>query len=293
MKGIVRIGGALAIGIVIISGAFYVKNTQGTEANGRIVVAQAPERTYIETTDSNKDGVKDWEENLRGKVFETIATPPTTISTPTDEAYEPPTTFTGKFSEAFFKDYLQGKIDGVDFNDPSGLVGNAVTAIEQNTASKKHSRLELTIVPSTPDAIHAYGNRVSEIMKTHSIENENEALILKRALDTNEPKVLEALAPIYSVYANTITDTLRMEVPSDFVEVHINLLNAYESIKTDIGAMQTAFTDPLYTLARVKNYEDDAKNLFTAFETIAKKLNSTGTSYTNDETGSFFYLFDS
>ncbi len=292
MKGIVRIGGAVAIGIVIISGAFYVKNTQGTEASGRVVVAQAPERTYIETTDTNKDGVKDWEENLREKVFNTIATPPSTISTPTDEAYEPPTTFTGKFSEAFLKDYLQGKINGEDFSDPTALVGNAVTAIEQNTVSKKHSRLELTVIPSTSDAIHAYGNRVSEIMKRYSIDNENEAIILKRALDANDPKILELLIPIKNVYIQTINDTVRMEVPSEIATEHIALLNAYEAIKTDIGAMQLAFTDPLYALARTKEYKKDAQNLFNALESVAKKLNSSGVIYTNDETGALFYIFD-
>ncbi len=292
MKGIVRIGGALAIGVVIILGALYTQKNENAAAEGRVVVAPAPTRTYIETDDSDKDGVRDWEEDLREMAFQAISTPTSTISTSEEEPYTPPTTFTGKFSEAFFQDYLQGKMNGVDYSDPSALVGNAVTAIEQNAASIKHSRLELAVVQTTPELVRTYGNRVAEIMQTHSIDNENEALILKRALDTNNPEVLKALEPIYDVYVNMIADTLRTQVPSNFVENHINLLNAYEAIKTDIAAMRLAFNDPLYALARTKEYEDDAKNLFTALESIAKKLEAEGVSYANDEPGSLFYIFD-
>jgi len=293
VKGIVRIGGAVAIGIVIISGAFYVKNTDGTEASGRVVVAQAPERTYIETTDSNNNGIKDWEENLRRKMFETITTPPSTISVDAEEAYEPPTTFTGKFSEAFLQDYLQGKINGADFSDPTALVGNALTAIQQNTQSKKYSRLHVqNIIPDSLEASRAYGNRLGEIMRTRSINNEHEVTILERALDKNDPQELEALLPIQEVYARTVEDMLRMDVPVSLMNTHVELLNAHEAIRTDIGAMRQVFADPLLALARIQQYETDARALFNAFNWLLKNLTATGVFYTSNDPGFVFYLFE-
>jgi hypothetical protein len=292
MKGIVRIGGALALGILIILGALAVQGNGGDEAlAGQVIVSQEPNRTYIETNDGDGDGVKDWEEDLRTGVFETIDTPGLDLEE--SEPYVPPTTFTGKFSEAFFKDYMDGKVNGVDFSDPTEFVGKAVDAIDANSQSKRHTRLELTIVPDSEETIHEYGNEVMRIMKKYSITNKNEAVILQEALVANDPELLEGLAPTHQVYASYIADTLTTEVPASLVSGHLQLLNAYEAILTDIEAMQLAFTDPLYSLARVKGYEDDADMLLTALQNIAKTLIESDTIYTNDEPGALFYFFES
>lgn len=293
MKGTFRIGGALVFGILMVLGALYVQNGNlTTEAGSLAVVTDAPERSAIKTTDADMDGIPDWEESLQDKVIKTIETPTSTSDLPTEEEYVPPTTFTGKFSEAFFEDYLKGKIDGQDFSDPTAFVGTAIQAIEQNTKSKQYSRLEFMLIPSSKEALRTYGNRIAEIIKTHSINNKNEVIILQEALATNDPKKLEDLKPIYDVYTKIIADTLRMEVPESLGTQHAELLNAYEAIRTDVEAMQIAFTDPLYALARVKTYENDALQLYRAFETIAATLSQNNVTYTTEESGAFFYLFD-
>ena len=292
MKGIVRIGGALGVGVVIILGALVANSVGNETPAGAVVVSKAPERQYIASQDSDGDGVKDWEENLQGKVFETIETPTSTSFANVVEPYEPPTTFTGKFSEAFFQDYLQGKIDGEDFSDPSAFVGNAVTAIEQNTQSRKHSRNEFKIVSDSPEAIRAYGNTFAEIMNSSVVSVENEAVILQKALTANDPVLLEKLTPIRDAYTSYISQALVMEVPESFALLHVTALNAFESILTDVEAMQLAFTDPLYALARTKGYEADATALYDSLQKINQKLSENGVTYTNDEPGSFFYLFD-
>lgn len=292
VKGKFRIGGALVLGICIILGALYVGNKSVSGTTGSVIVSQAPLREAIGIADSDGDGIQDWEESLQGKVFETIDTPTSTALTEDNESYAPPTTFTGKFSEAFFKDYLQGKIDGRDFTDPTAFIGTAVEAIEQNTQSKRHTRLELTLIQSDFESIHEYGNRVSEIMQMHSANTINEALILQNALTANDPKILEGLKPIRIAYTDIIEDTLRMEVPDAFAGRHVDLLNAYELILTDIEAMQVAFADPLFSLARVKSYEKDAQALYDALKAIAVLLDQNNATYANDEAGAFFYLFD-
>lgn len=292
MKGIVRIGGALGVGVVIILGAL-VANSVGNETPvGAVVVSKAPERQYIASQDSDGDGIKDWEESLQGKVFETIQTPTSTSLANVEEPYEPPTTLTGKFSEAFFQDYLQGKINGEDFSDPTAFIGNAVTAIEKNTQSKKYSRLELVVVPSNEESIRTYGNELAKVIQTHSIDNENEMFILQKALAENNPEVLKALDPIHAVYKNSISDALRIDVPDELADEHIAFLNACEAILTDIEAMQVAFTDPLYSLARMKTYESDAGSLLNSLKSISTVLSESGASYLNNEPGAFFYIFE-
>ena len=86
-------------------------------------------------------------------------------------------------------------------------------------------------------------------------------------------------------------DAVGIAVPEPLVDAHVELLNAFEAILTDIEAMQVAFSDPLYALARIRNYENDGRALFTAFQNIALVLKANGAIYANDEDGAFFYLF--
>jgi hypothetical protein len=269
--------------------------TRGREQNEAdpVVVAQVPSRSYIETRDSDGNGVKDWEENLQARIFETVSVPTSTPTGEIEEPYTEPATLTGRFSEAFMQDYLQGKMEGVDYSDPSAFVANAVAAIEQNVRSKTHTRLELSLMESSPEALRAYGNDIGDIVKRNSINNENEAFILQKALSSNNPDLLKDLEPIKRVYAQIIQETLAMEVPLEMGEAHVNLLNSFEAIYTDITAMQSAFTDPLFALARIKEYEDDALEMFNAFKAIADFLDSNNVTYAKDEGGAFFYLFDS
>lgn len=292
MKGIVRIGGALAVGIVIILGALTVQKNAGGEAlAGQVIVSTESTREFITSTDADNNGVTDWKESLPENSFESIDTP--TSDAEETEPYQAPTTLTGKFSEAFLQDYLEGKMQGADYADPTQFVENAVAAIDTNAQSTRHTRAELQIISDSEDALHTYGNDLAFIVKTHSIANENEAVILQKALTANDPKILEDLAPIHAAYRGFIDDTLRTEVPQSLVSEHITLLNAYEAIITDIEAMQMAFSDPLYSLARVRGYEVDVKVFSAAFQAIERALSAQGISYTSDELGAFLYLFDS
>ena len=278
------------MGIIIILGALSVQTQKDTEAlTGQIIVSQEPNREYIQSTDADGDGIKDWEKSI--ETFKTIDTP--IPNETTEEPYVAPTTLTGRFSEAFLKDYLEGKINGEDFSDPTLLVDNAIKAIDANSMSIRHNRSEILVIEDSPESLHEYGNDIALIMKIHSINNEHEMTILQKAITANDPALLAELEPIRIVYAGMIADTLKVGVPQSLVAEHINLLNAYEAILTDIKAMQVAFTDPLYSLARVRLYEEDATALYSALESIHKQLSATEVSYTSDEAGSMFYIFDS
>ena len=291
MKGNVRIGGALVVGMVVILVALYVSGDNAPYQEGSVIVSQAPVREYIESTDTDGDGVKDWEESLGGLITDTIQIG---SSTGTGiEPYTPPETFTGKFSEALFQDYLTGKINGADMSDPTELVGKAVQAIEQNTQSKRHLRAELHTVDSTTDSIRAYGNGVVSALRSGGIKgSENEMVILQRALEKNDATELAPLGEIENAYTRVLNEALRMPIPTKFVTEHLTLLNALEAMRTDIASMKLAFTDPLLTLARVKTYEEDAKLLFNILKAIGKSLVENGASYTPDDPGAVFYMFD-
>jgi hypothetical protein len=285
-----RIGGALTLGVIIVLSAFFVvhrKSNSTAQLGGTLEVS--PTRSYIEPTDANGDGVPDWEEGFNERIFETIETPTSTVVT--DSGYEAPTTFTGKFAEAFFKDYLDSKVQGADLSDPTELVNNAVGAIEANTKPKTYSPIDIDIIADSPESLRAYGNAISAVIQRYSLNNTNEAVILDRALKENNPQLLTELESVKTAYGNFISNTLLIPAPESLAEDHLRLLNAYEAIYTDIGAMQVAFTDPLFSLARIREYQGDATRLGEALFTIGKELRAQGIIYAKDEPGAFFYIF--
>jgi|GEM_PF-1098395 len=289
MNDKVRIAGAVGVGVIIIALAFQL-SLRNAESQGAAVIT-APPREVIVDHDVDSNGTPDWEDHLAQNVFKTITLPSSssTVSANTT-GYVPPTTLTGKFSEAFLQDYLQGKMDGKDFSDPTAFIDTAVSAIEQNAQSIRHTTADVTSVPTTQESLRTYGNALQEIANRYapSTPPENEMAILERALTTNDPQALQGLTPIAEGYQHIITDTLHMSVPNTLVGVHLAILNGYEDVYTDIQASQQAFTDPLYTLARTRNYETHVKSLLTAYVTLAHTLADQGIVYTSDEPGAFY-----
>ncbi len=279
------------MGTVIVLGAFLLqKNNDAENTQGSLAVVSDSERSYIETSDSNGNGVPDWEENLSNRVFSAIEVATSTDATSTQEGYTPPTTFTGKFAEAFFKDYMSGKLKSADGTiDTASIVDGAVKAVETNTTSKEYTPLDVVIVPDSKEAVREYGNALGGIIISYPVESKNELTILQEALQTEDPEILKQLIPLQQAYAGMIQDTLLVSVPESFVKEHLMLLTAYEAILLDIQTMQNAFLDPLYTLARVKRYQNDAAGMSQIFVNLGEKYSAFDVYFTESEPGSLFY----
>ena len=286
---------AVAVGVLLILGAFYVsKNTTTqTQKSTGSIIAQKLLRESIEVKDDNNNSVPDWKEGLGGTAFDTITAPSSTSPYAFDaKPYTPPTSLTGKFSEAFLQDYLQGKMQGTDFKDPTAFVNTAVKAIDTSTQSKKHTRAELTLIPTTEESLRTYGNEIAGITQKNSTKSDSEMMILQDALQKNDVAILDKLQPIRNGYTQIIADTRVVPVPDTLAITHVELLNAYEAILTDIVAMQMSFDDPLLALARVRNYEHDAQSLYDALKKIADVFTQNNILYDKTEPGAFFYIFD-
>ena len=78
MNRLIRIGGALLLGVLVVSTAYYVSQRSAPGTEVAIVVPQSVET--VESTfgqeDSDGDGVPDWREEFDEAVFETIETSP-------------------------------------------------------------------------------------------------------------------------------------------------------------------------------------------------------------------------
>lgn len=297
VKGKLRIGGAFLVGVLLVLGAFTMGQSEELTQQGAIVATENTKKVSLTSgeVDANGNGIADWEESLDDLGFETIETPSPKKETVSEE-YVPPKTLTGKFSIAFMKDYLSGKMRGESFEDPEEFVENATESLDRSTQSKKYSRTDFVVVETTEDSLREYGNTLAAIVLSHptneNVNGEQDVDILKRALTENDASILDELIPIQNAYAETRDDMLEMLVPTAVSKGHTNLLNGYASIHANIGAMRLALDDPLYTLVRIRNYATDARELVDAVRSISSTLEKNNIVFTSDEPGSYLYIFD-
>ena len=295
MEGYIRIGGSLTLGIAVILGALYVRaNTDPTPSGETAVVATTPSRTYIEATDSDGDGIKDWEETLQARVFESIQAP-TSTETENLEPYVAPTTLTGKFSEAFLKGYLDQKMTKGDVNidlteeERAAFINSAITAAEQTVKIKHYTPADVRIVPSTPESLREYGNNIMNVVIKNPVKDTNVLEILSRTVSNGDEAFLAEISVNETIYAKIIAETLLVEVPEQFVETHLALLDSYEAILSDLKGMQYAFDDTLLSIMHVRRYPEDNMKMLAALRAINTGLTDAKIFYTKTEFGSLFY----
>lgn len=274
-----RIIGAILLGTTIISTALIIKGEPETLAevtvvNGEaIVVTAAPDRNPIPIADSNGDGVPDWQEALQ--VTDALEIRDTTTT------FIPPETLTDQFALEFFEQMVRNQNYGEFGKSPEELVATFSTSLA-NEAVDEVIGLDriVTSGDNSPEALAAYGEAVARVILAHDDpSNENEAVILERALRDNNPDELAKLDGKIAVYSSLLKETLVIPAPNSVSREHLILVNAYQAILTDLYAMRDAFADPMLALLRMKRYQEDATTLATAITAIATKLVAGGATW--------------
>lgn len=277
---------AIVFGIVLVLGAFYMRNIEIPE-QGAIVVA-TPEanqnvRNYIQVTDSDKDGTSDWEEALAKRTLERVRGLP---EVPEIEAhYEEPTTLTGQFAESFFQEYIGGNIHGTLTEDTQEqFLYDKVATLEAQARDTLFATKDITIgKDNSLSALRDYGNEVAYITYLYSTVEDNELEMLDQALKLDDETYLERLDPIIESYKHFIEATKKLPVPPALAKEHLDLLNTYKAVYGDIRSMRSAFNDPLLAMIRVKRYQDDINGLYLALVNIYSHIDKEGVIYAEDE----------
>ncbi len=278
-----RITGAILAGTAIIAGALLLRDTSdplaaATVINGEaVVVTTAPKRSAIPISDSNGDGVADWQESLQ-------KTEPIAVSQNASSSFDAPDTLTEQFALEFFEQMVRNETNGEFGKDPQAFVSAFNGALVNQASDELLGRDDIrTTDNNSPSTLTQYGEAVAVVMNRHNEEsNENEAVILERALRDGNAAELAKLDGKIQVYSNLLKDTAALEVPNRVAAEHLALLNAYQALLTDIAAMQRAFDDPMKALLRMKRYQDDATGLTMAISNLYTALLDNGASWPAD-----------
>jgi hypothetical protein len=260
-----RIAGAFLVGAILVSMAFVIRGNNASRALVQEGTVSIAPRTYIPIQDDNNDGIPNWQDELTGPEFIEI---PTASST-----YVEPTTVTGKFAVSFFEKFLRTKVYGVFGGTKEELVANASQELAEKSKDILFTSDDLTVFSSNnTQALLTYSNHVANIILAHPTKSESEALILQDALKYDKPEKLEELKPIAQAYTDMVKAMLETPVPSSYVDEHLNLTNAMNAVREDIIGMQKVNEDALYTLVRMKRYEDDVLGLSNTLTTLFDTL---------------------
>lgn len=263
-----RIAGAFLVGALLVAVAFVMSRTTNADTlqEGKLIAAIV-EREHIDVDDTNGDGVPNWQDSLVNG--EPIILP-TASST-----YTPPETVTGKFAISFFENLLRSKTQGAFGDTHQELAAEATKRLESQAIDELFTREDITVFPSDdPQSIHAYANHIATILLAHPNTGDNEALILQDALRYEDDTILEKLDPIALSYTTMVKKMLEAPVPDSYIQKHLDLLNSLNAIREDVRGMQKIKTDALYTLLRMKRYEDDVLGLTNALSNLFTELSS-------------------
>lgn len=265
-----KILGAFLVGIVMVVGAWQISTLSAPVPQTgtlEVVSSDTLERTFIAVNDRDGDGIADWQEALQ-------QTDPVEI-TAASSSYEEPDTLTGKFAIEFLQEMVRSENYDAFGSEPAELANFATDAFAEQATDELYTEEDIIISPNTgKEAIRTYANSLASAVLDTSIPGDypNELDILRRAYATNNEDDLEKLDLIITNYNRLLERTLDIPVPASYKKEHLNLINVYQAVLTDIEAMRAAFSDPLFTMIRLKRYEEDAASLTIVILDLYRKV---------------------
>lgn len=285
-----RIVGAVVVGGAMLAGA-YVLSDFGTPPalpnTAAVAVQGAPLRTPIPVTDSDNDGLEDWRNSLA------IGDPISLSAVPVgDPDYQRPETLSGNFSLTFFEQLLRSQMYGEFGSSDEAVIQKSIAEATAEANDVLYDLRDIVTIPNEPQLIRAYGNRAANILTEYNVNNsENETLILKKALERDDPSVLLGLEPRSQMYAGMRDAYLNTPVPEKLATAHLNLINSFHALHRDIEGMTGVYEDPLYTLVRLKRYQDDATALAISLSNLYVRLAETPEVFQPNDTALLFLAF--
>ncbi len=241
----------------------------------------------LATADSDKDGLKDWEEQIYGtdphnpdtdgdgtydgeevaQGRDPLKKSPDDILPKKQELQKPvapkEANLTRDLSSLFFERYLKAKFQQPDVPLDPQLSGQQVvqdfieTTDVQNLSfpTVKETQIHATD-DNSPEAIKVYLNAIVESYQTNIAKEHDPLLIFASIVQKdNFDSFLYLFDPIILGYENYIQTVKATPVPSSLKEYHLQFLNNLLKIKTAVTAFRNADTDIVKASAMIKHYQ--------------------------------------
>jgi len=276
--------------IIILLGLFFVlKNTNNIFYKSNLKEDNNISEK-ISNSDFDNDGLKNWEENL----WKTDPNNPDTDGDGTDDNDEilqkrnplvagpddklednisvrnnilsKNLTTTEKISQDLIGGYLTLKTTGeFDQQKQKDLLNSVLDNTISNDQVDKYFLNNIqTTQDNSIDSLQEYSDNLMKILKENS-NYENDLIILKRALDNNNKFELDKLNISINFYKKIQSEMLKIIVPSEIKENHLNILNLFNKIENNVKNMMSLFDDPINVLVVLSQYKENEENIMKEF----------------------------
>ncbi len=260
-----RIAGAFLVGATLVAVTFVMGGRTVPPSPSGSLSATVVEREYVKPTDSNGDGVPNWQEELLQE--DTIVVPAASST------YKEPNTVTGKFALRFFEDFVRSNMYGAFGKSKEEIAQQSAQVLIDQAVDELLTEKDITHFDTdSTQALRVYANQVALILTAHPNTNDNEAIILQDYLRYGKPERLKEIEPIALAYTTIVKNLLETQVPQAYVKQHLDLLNALNAVREDVRGMQKIEDDPMYTLVRFKRYPDDVLGMSNAISNLFNAL---------------------
>jgi len=258
-SGSLRIAAAFSVAILLIVIGTKM-NPQETEAPLIVKRASATHlspRAYIEETDTDGDGLPDWQEVLKGTdinnadtdgdgVMDADETTSTAQALSTEISDD---TLTAKISTRIIEEYLALKERGAYTPERGRVLGqNIASEVRITTSFTPYSASGLTVVDSSIEAATAHRLGLQVALEPLRSFSEPELLLYGRYIETHDPADLEVLAERADRYRAASRDMLDIPVPSDLKDAHLATANALSFFASVLDSMIVQAHDPLASI---------------------------------------------
>lgn len=263
----------------------------------------------IEITDSDEDGLADWEETLHG-------TDPNNKDTDGDGANDkeeidsgrdplevgpgkPPSNDFIVLDKPIYENYVEGTLsdrvaknlatnffqfkynDTLSSSNAEELVNAISSSVEQITDTPNtynFDRLRIAKNPSKEE-IKFYGNSLATLQAGFM-----ESLIAVNSITDSK----QHLASVAQVYRNFSTQIINLTVPETIAQTHLNLANNFDLIGQQISSLKDSEKDPVLGLFAVQTYQSAHNQQAVLYKTISNYFKQNGILFDNNDVGSIW-----
>jgi hypothetical protein len=289
MKGQInpKITGATIVGFALIVGAYTVSNfsiDKEIPQQAAVSVAQAKARAPITVLDNDNNGIQDWRDTF-------ITTELT--RKPATSTYTLPDTLTGKMSIGFMEGILRSRMKGQFARSDEEVIEDTVNFLDTATTIELFDTVDVQVMTQWEDQdVVNYGNAIAGAILENNLPGlESELVILLDVMEKNNTERIVELNSLAEAYKRNREALMATPVPAFLLKEHLDLINTFHAVHKDIEAMAAAADDPMFTLLRLKRYEDDAKGLGLAFQNMLAGLTEYSDQFTADDPAMLFTLF--
>lgn len=209
-------------------------------------------------------------------------------------------TVTERISRELFAQYIATKKIGQDLTetDMINILNNTLIDLPE-VSFQNHNENELTIIDSSDnETLKKYANNVGKIIITNlkvptedieSIINDLSLVESDERIQIEAEKIFQRFTPLIENNKRIIQGLLQTDTPKILVKEHLNTINSFEKIYTDLDLIQKSAKDLVLFAPLLNLHQTNIKELSNSLIELTKKILSLNINY--DDQTSYGYQF--